>query len=169
MKRGEIVVCYHGVGKTTLAMSAKGVAELTANLFSDGDGWYKTMARVAVSLSRQGITVLLPYSEPLMDWLDENGTAYSAVFPSMEMKDAWRGALKKRYDETRDKKRLDSYNATRSYESDIARMMRSPSCKVIKDMDYKLLDLVVYGVGNIRKDVFGMFGNMIFSSGGEVM
>lgn len=167
MERGKIVVCYHGVGKTTLAMSVKGVAELTANLFPDGDGWYETMVKVAVSLSRQGVTVLLPYSEPLMDWLDENGTAYSAVFPSMEMKDAWREMLKKRCDKTHDKKHWDSYNATCSYESDIARMMRSPSCKVIKDMDYKLLDLIVYGVGNIRKDVFGMFDNMVFSFGGE--
>lgn len=157
MESGKIVVCYHGVGKTTCAKRNKGVVELTESPFSPcGGNLHGVMAKVAVSLMRQGMIVLLPYSAGLMDWLDENGTGYTAVYPSPELKDEWLAMLGGKHGDA-------------DYTADIARMSEAPVRNVIEDMDYELLDIVVYGVGNIRKDVFGMFDNMIFSSGGGIV
>ena len=170
--KGKIVVTYHGIGKTTCAKSHDNVVDLEYGCFNINDerskDWHKVVAKLAVSLKRQNKIVLLPCHREIRNWLNENGTDFMVVTPCLELKEQWLERLKKRYEEDPSEHNLSVYKVAEiQYDEDVRSLMGEDNVKVVKDMDYELFDILVYGVEHsLKKDVFSMFDNLVLTKNG---
>lgn len=149
-----IIVGYQGIGKSTLASKDKKYIDLeSSNFFVNGErdkDWYRVYVNIAINLHHQGYIVFTSSHNVVRDELVKRGfkSEVGICFPDLSLKDAWLEKLKDRYDSTRLEKDYKAYmNALVAYDNNI--MELDNDCDhygfnklVIKDMDYKLEDIL---------------------------
>ena len=126
-----IIVGYQGIGKSSIA-GQNGIIDLeSGNFWFAGKRrkeWYVYYCNIAEHLSRQGYTVMMSSHKEVRDYLKiYSKQSVYCIFPALELKDEWLKRLKDRYSENI--KELKE-GKLKYYE--------------IRDMDYRLQDIVFY-------------------------
>lgn len=146
---GRIIMCYAGVGKTTLATNDKNYIDLDSRFFDD----MATYALLALYLAAAGHDVLVSAHSELYDKLRwykvRNGcdAELIIVYPSIVLREAWCKKLLDRClasDSDGDIAAL--FRAVDCYESDIRKMMEREGQQIVID------DIGTYDLGLLLAD-----------------
>lgn len=135
---GKIVAVHESISKET-TMGKNNVVVLESKWFktSRNKSWHKTYANVAYQLCKQGHIVFISTEKDVLGCLKINDIEFTIVCPSQEL--------------------------TELYNESIEPLLLENKCITVKTMDYNLYDIAVYGCENIRRDVFGMFDNLVLN------
>lgn len=122
-----IVVGYPGIGKSTLAGRDHKYIDLESSCFLvDGerdDNWYIPYCNIAEDLSRQGYVVFVSSHMSVRGRLSASLENVVAVYPSIDLKDAWIAKLTERYQESHsDKDHKALMNVVDYYEEQVHNM-----------------------------------------------
>lgn len=136
--KGKIVAVHESISKET-AMDKNNVVVLESKWFktNKSKSWYKTYANVAYQLCKQGYIVFISTEKDVLCCLKTNDIEFTIVCPSQEL--------------------------TELYNESIKPLLLENKFITVKTMDYNLYDIAVYGCENIRRDVFGMFDNLVLN------
>lgn len=145
-----IIIGYQGIGKSTLARSAKNTIDLESGCFWNGDyrpdDWYVYYCQVAIDLSEQGNTVFTSSHQVVRDYLASlpKNELIAVCYPSLKLKDEWIEKLRVRYERTHWQKDYKAWmNAVDRYDDNIRELMTSPFDKIeINTMFYDLHQLI---------------------------
>ncbi len=123
-KKGKIYVGYPGIGKSTICKKIDNCVDLeSSNFVINGkrdEDWYKVYGKIAKHLSDQGKIVFTSAHAELRNYLTSEGIEYTAIYPSMSLKEEWLAKLKERYEEEDTPKNYNAYlRAVTNYEKDI--------------------------------------------------
>lgn len=166
-EKGKIISGYQGIGKTSLG-GFRNVVDLKSECFcingKRSKTWYKAYINIATNLCNQGFVVFVSSHKEVRDWMNKNDIEFTVICPSLELKEEWLKRLLERYENNKSEKNKRAYlNAKEHYVESIRDLLLEKKVLTIKKMDYKLYDLAVYGVENLRKDVFGFLDNLVIN------
>ena len=145
-----IIIGYQGIGKSSIA-GRNDIIDLESSNFwhkhKRPDNWYVYYCNIAEHLSKQGYIVFVSSHEVVRNRLRKysNESVY-CVFPSIRLKDEWIDKLHKRYEKTGKDKDFKAWmNAVDRYRENITELMQANiQFYEIRDMDYRLEDIVYY-------------------------
>lgn len=135
---GKIVAVHESISKET-AIGKNNVVVLESKWFktSKSKSWYKTYVNVAHQLCKQGHIVFISTEKDVLGCLKTNDIEFTIVCPSQEL--------------------------TELYNESVEPLLLENKYITVKTMDYNLYDIAVYGCENIKRDVFGMFDNIVLN------
>lgn len=135
---GKIVAVHESINKAT-AIGKNNVVVLESEWFktSRNKSWYKAYANVAYQLCKQGNIVFISTEKDVLGWLNENNIMFTVVCPSPELKEL--------------------------YNENVEPLLSENKVVTVKTMDYNLYDIAVYGAENIKRDIFGIFDNLVLN------
>ena len=144
-----IISGYQGIGKSTLAGKNNCIDLESGNFWVDGkraDDWYKVYCQIANHLSEQGYVVFVSSHEVVRKELEKSKEQVFAIFPSIDIKDAWIRKLEERYNKTKlDKDYRALMNAKDRYKENITELMRGNlKFYEITKMTYQLESIIDY-------------------------
>lgn len=159
--KGMIIVGYQGIGKTSCASKRESIIDLESSNFKvDGkkaDNWHVIYCRIAVSLARQGYTVLVSSHPIVVEELyqhDSNGDYdIFIVCPHFRLKDLWIEKLHKRYLLSKDEKDYIAWRDAEShFDEEILWLSKFSlvSHIFIETMDYSITG-IVYGLRSMMR------------------
>ena len=149
-KKGNIYLCFQGVGKTTLSTTTPHFIDLESSGFKYDDGlrpenWQELYCKTALNLIESGNNVFLATHGETRKWLNDHDIPYYIVFPSLELKDKWIEKLLNRYNEDPSPKNKIAYEQARdNYEKFITNLMEEQKAGkiIIKEEHYSLIWLL---------------------------
>ena len=135
---GKIVAVHESISKAT-AIGKNNVIVLESKWFktNKSKSWYKTYVNVAHQLCKQGYIVFISTEKDVLGCLKTNDIEFTIVCPSQEL--------------------------TKLYNESVEPLLLENKYITVKTMDYNLYDLAVYGCENIKRDVFGIFDNIVLN------
>lgn len=135
---GKIVAVHESISKET-AIGKNNVVVLESKWFktNKSKSWYKTYVNVAHQLCKQGNIVFISTEKDVLGCLKTNDIEFTIVCPSQEL--------------------------TELYNESVEPLLLENKYITVKTMDYNLYDIAVYGCENIKRDVFGMFDNIVLN------
>lgn len=155
MSNGIIVIGYQGIGKTTVAKQARAyqkVVDFESSLFKiNGDrdeNWYVIYSRQAVSLARQGYTVLVSSHKQVREELakyNQDDFFIVSIIPSYKLKEDWIRKLSERQlNDPSDKNLAALLNAQTNFEDNIRDIASDSNFSniFINDMNYDLSSIL---------------------------
>lgn len=151
--KGMIIVGYQGIGKSSCSSLRDSIIDLeSSNFFVDGersDNWQVVYCRIAVSLAKQGYTVLISSHDcvrnELAKYVNDGSYTIVSICPSYRLKDLWIQKLHNRYIHTKlDKDYKAWQNAESNYSDSIMSIVsNSPwSFIFLETMDYDLSSII---------------------------
>lgn len=145
-----IILGYQGIGKSSIA-GQNGIIDLeSGNFWFAGKRrkeWYVYYCNIAEHLSKQGYTVMMSSHKEVRDYLKiYSKQSVYCVFPALELKDEWLKRLKDRYDQTKLEKDFKAWKNAEDRYSENIKELKEGKLKYyeIRDMDYRLQDIVFY-------------------------
>ena len=151
---GIIVIGYQGIGKTSLVARglANTVIDFESSLFKVDDkknpDWYKIYCRQAVSIAKQGFTVLISSHKCVREELTtykQDGFAIVTITPTYALKDKWIDRLEKRYKKDPNDKNFAAWkNAEEHFIENVNEIASEPAFShiFIDSMDYSLRSIL---------------------------
>lgn len=160
--KGLIIIGYQGIGKSSIASQLNGTVDLESSSFKiDGkrdDNWFTIYCCIAVSLARQGYTVMISSHECVVNELAKYNTEgkYSVIIicPNYILKGPWIEKLYNRYhDDPSEKNKIAWTNAELHFDSQINNLATNSSFShiFIEDMNYDL-NAIIRGLKTISHD-----------------
>ena len=141
-----IYVGYQGIGKSSIAGKNNCIDLESGNFWVDDkrtDNWHKIYVNIAEHLSNQGYKVFLSSHKVVREELYNRGIEFTAICPSLKLKEQWINRLQERFDRTRSTKDFKALkNAEEKYEENIKDLASEKNTIIITDVNYDLSDLI---------------------------
>ena len=147
---GLIVIGYPGIGKTSAVENgiSNCIIDFESSLFKVNDrkidNWCSIYCKQAVSMAKQGFTVLISSHKCVREELaqyDQDGFTIVTIAPSYSLKDEWIDRLKNRYKANPCERNLAAWkNAESNFINDISNIASECTFShiFINSMDYNL-------------------------------
>lgn len=149
-----IIAGYYGIGKTTIAGKHKCIDLDRRDFIRNAEDvlpkWCDLYANTAYNLSKQGYVVFVSIEsevlDALMNYTDDPETKIYTIAPSLNLKDKWIEKMKNIFESNQNfKNKKNLVKVSEHYDEDISNLVNKPfELLLIKDMDYKLTDLIAY-------------------------
>jgi hypothetical protein len=141
-----IYVGYQGIGKSSISGKNNCIDLESGNFWVDDervDCWYKIYVNIAEHLSNQGYKVFLSSHKVVREELYNRGIEFTAICPSLKLKEQWINRLQERFDRTRSTKDFKALkNSEEKYEENIKDLASEVNRIIITDINYDLSDLI---------------------------
>ena len=141
-----IYVGYQGIGKSSISGKNNCIDLESGNFWVDDkrvDDWYKIYVNIAEHLSNQGYKVFMSSHKVVREELTNRGIEFTAICPSLKLKEQWLNRLQERFDRTRSTKDFKALkNAEEMYEENIKDLTSERNTIIITDIKYDLSDLI---------------------------
>ena len=141
-----IYVGYQGIGKSSISGKNSCIDLESGNFWVDGNranDWYKIYVNIVEHLSNQGYKVFMSSHKAIREELNNRGIEFTAIYPSLKLKEQWINRLQERFDRTRSTKDFKALkNADEMYEENIKDLANERNTIIITDIDYDLNDLI---------------------------
>lgn len=141
-----IYVGYQGIGKSSISGKNNCIDLESGNFWVDDkrvDDWHKIYVNIAEHLSNQGYKVFLSSHKVVREELHNRAIEFTAICPSLKLKEQWINRLQERFDRTRSTKDFKALkNAEEKYEENIKDLASEVHRIIITDINYDLSDLI---------------------------
>ena len=141
-----IYVGYQGIGKSSISGKNNCIDLESGNFWVDDkrvDDWYKIYVNIAEHLSNQGYKVFMSSHKVIREELNNRGIEFTAICPSLRLKEQWINRLQERFDKTESAKDFKALkNAKEMYEENIKDLINEKNTIIITDINYNLNELI---------------------------
>ena len=141
-----IYIGYQGIGKSSISGKNNCIDLESGNFWIEGNranDWYKIYVNIAEHLSNQGYKVFMSSHKVIRKELNNRGIEFTAIYPSLKLKEQWIDRLQRRYDSSQLEKDYKALmNAKDCYEENIKDLAGERNTIIITDINYDLSNLV---------------------------